>query len=133
MTMFDPTSDSFGTLLKHFRKRQHLTQQQIAEVLGLHRNTIGRWEEGSFLPASKTLILELARYLHLTGSESRQLLEASLLAPTSIWSVPYPRNPFFTGREDLLALLHTHLAPSKPIALTQSYALHGLGGIGKTQ
>ena len=133
MTTFDIAFDAFGPLLKHFRKRQHLTQQQVAEALGLHRNTIGRWEEGSFLPESKTLVLELARFLQLTASESRQLLDASLLAPASVWSVPPPRNPFFTGREDLLSLLHTHLAPTESVALTQSYALYGLGGIGKTQ
>lgn len=133
MTMFDIASETFGTLLRQFRKRQHLTQQQLAKALGLHRNTIGRWEEGSFLPESKTLILELARCLHLTELEARRLLDASFLAPIPVWSVPYPRNPFFTGRENLLATLHTHLAPGHSIALPRSYALHGMGGIGKTQ
>lgn len=131
--MLTSPSDPFGALLKVFRKRRHLTQQQLAEAIGLHRNTIGRWEEGSFLPESKTLVLELAPHLGLDEHEASQLLEASLLAPAPVWSVPSPRNPFFTGREETLAALHAHLCPGQQVALTPSYALHGLGGIGKTQ
>ncbi|HET8845172.1 MAG TPA: FxSxx-COOH system tetratricopeptide repeat protein, partial [Ktedonobacteraceae bacterium] len=58
--------------------------------------------------------------------------EASLTALSVHWSVPYPRNPFFTGRAALLEALHHHLCPDQPSAF-RSYALQGLGGIGKTQ
>lgn len=125
--------DSFGSLLRLFRKRQHLTQQQIATALGVHRNTVGRWEEGNFLPESKALVLDLAKHLRLNEHEARQLLDASLIAPLHLWSVPYPRNPFFTGREDLLEVLHAKLDPSRKNTFPQAYALYGLGGIGKTQ
>jgi tetratricopeptide (TPR) repeat protein len=47
--------------------------------------------------------------------------------------VPHARNPFFTGREAILETLHERLAGERAVALTQSYALHGLGGVGKTQ
>src|SRR5262249_51188060 len=50
-----------------------------------------------------------------------------------IFSIPYPRNPFFTGREGVLAQLRETLASSSATALTQSQAICGLGGIGKTQ
>lgn len=53
--------------------------------------------------------------------------------PTKFWTVPYQRNPFFTGREDLLLQLHEHLTANQTTALAQSQAIHGLGGIGKTQ
>jgi hypothetical protein len=46
--------------------------------------------------------------------------------------VPYPRNPFFTGREGILETLHMCLTSDRVVALTQSYALSGLGGVGKT-
>ena len=49
----------------------------------------------------------------------------------AIWNVPFLRNPHFTGRDDLLTQLHT--APHGAIALTQPQAIHGLGGVGKTQ
>ena len=49
------------------------------------------------------------------------------------WNVPYRRNPYFTGREDLLTRLHELLHSGKATALTQPQAISGLGGIGKTQ
>jgi len=51
----------------------------------------------------------------------------------TIWNVPYPRNPFFTGREQLLKDLHHYLGQANTTALTQPPAITGLGGIGKTQ
>ncbi len=50
-----------------------------------------------------------------------------------VWNIPYQRNPFFTGREDLLEQLHDHFTQAKTIALAQPLAITGLGGIGKTQ
>jgi tetratricopeptide (TPR) repeat protein len=51
-----------------------------------------------------------------------------------IWEVPYRRNPFFTGREDMLKSLYEKLSSQKTMALTQqAQAISGLGGIGKTQ
>ncbi len=47
--------------------------------------------------------------------------------------MPFARNPFFTGRGQLLERLHAQLSRSHSAALNQSYALSGLGGIGKTQ
>ena len=49
----------------------------------------------------------------------------------AIWNVPHPRNPNFTGREDLLTALHDALHQEGASILTQT--LHGLGGVGKTQ
>jgi len=124
---------SFGALLKTFRKRRFLTQQRLAETLKIHRSTLIRWEQGDYLPESKAMVLELARCLKLEAQETRQLLEASLSGLAPYWSVPLPRNPYFTGREEVLAALHTRLAVERTIALTLSSALHGLGGVGKTQ
>ena len=53
--------------------------------------------------------------------------------PQAIWNVPYRRNPFFTGREALLQLLHDYLTQATTAAITQPPAITGLGGIGKTQ
>ena len=123
---------SFGELLKALRKRQRLTQQELATRLGVHRNTIRVWECGDYLPETKAMVLELARHLRLSDLETLQLLEASQTGGGPVWYVPYPRNPLFTGREGLLESLHERLAGEQAVALTQSYALHGLGGIGKT-
>src|SRR5579859_1006747 len=50
----------------------------------------------------------------------------------SVWNIPYPRNAFFLGRDDLLSRLHDQLQAGKPAALSQPQAISGLGGIGKT-
>jgi tetratricopeptide (TPR) repeat protein len=50
-----------------------------------------------------------------------------------IWNVPHHRNPNFTGRGQLLADLRQALTAEKAATLTQTQAVHGLGGVGKTQ
>jgi hypothetical protein len=44
-----------------------------------------------------------------------------------------PRNLVFTGRQELLERLHASLRPGGAAAVVQAHALHGLGGVGKTQ
>ena len=50
-----------------------------------------------------------------------------------LWNVPYRRNAYFTGREDILKRLSDALRTGNTAALTQPQAISGLGGIGKTQ
>ena len=53
---------SSGTVLKGFRTRSALTQQALAEKLGVRRNTIGSWERGDFLPQSKGMVLAFQQF-----------------------------------------------------------------------
>src|SRR5450755_1815687 len=46
-----------------------------------------------------------------------------------VWNIPYPQNPLFTGREQLLTQLVSTLHASQPTALSQPQAISGLGGI----
>jgi tetratricopeptide (TPR) repeat protein len=48
-----------------------------------------------------------------------------------IWNISAERNPYFTGREQILSQLHEVLTAGNTAALTQT--LSGLGGVGKTQ
>jgi tetratricopeptide (TPR) repeat protein len=59
--------------------------------------------------------------------------EEDLITLKRIWNVPYQRNPFFTGREDVLTRLHEMLNREKAVVAIAQHALCGLGGIGKTQ
>ena len=72
----------------------------------------------------------------------RQTIEDLSMLPASvtraalpdIWNIPYPRNSFFTGRDELLLRLHEQFQVREGSALSQTpQALSGLGGIGKTQ
>ncbi len=49
------------------------------------------------------------------------------------WLVPYGRKPYFTGREEVLTTLHQQLHEGRTAAISQTQAISGLGGIGKTQ
>lgn len=54
----------------------------------------------------------------------------------TIFNVPIPRNPLYTGRSDILEKLHEALSNKNEIAIMPSkraIALSGLGGVGKTQ
>jgi tetratricopeptide (TPR) repeat protein len=51
----------------------------------------------------------------------------------TIWNIPFPRNPVFTGREKILTQLADALKAGQSAALSQPQAISGLGGIGKTQ
>jgi TIR domain len=53
------------------------------------------------------------------------------IEPLALWGIPFHRNPFFTGREDILTHLHSAFTANKAVIFVQ--AISGLGGIGKTQ
>ena len=48
-----------------------------------------------------------------------------------LWNVPYPKNPYFTGRDSYLEEIHNRLHEAKSAVAGQ--AIRGLGGIGKTE
>ena len=133
---------TFGEALARFRTRAGLSQQQLAKQLGKNRRAIAAWEGGEYLPKTRGDVLELIRLLKLSDEETVLLLRAAGMDPSlPFWNVPYHRNPYFIGRDELLAQLDQYLAPpeqaaslkSRCVALTQPQAITGLGGIGKTQ
>jgi hypothetical protein len=54
-------------------------------------------------------------------------------SPRTTHNLPFAPNPAFTGREAELERLGERLQKSGEVAVTQTVALHGLGGVGKTQ
>ncbi len=50
----------------------------------------------------------------------------------AVWGNIPPRNPDFTGRDDLLARLHGRLLPGGRTTAVLPHALHGMGGVGKS-
>src|SRR5258708_272403 len=89
-----------GERLRQERLRRHLSQEALAEALGASPKSISRWEHDQVVPQAYAR-LQLCRFFglppeHLFGDSEAQAL------PTRLWVVPSPRNPFFTGREELL-------------------------------
>jgi len=42
-------------MIKQLRQKQNLTQQQLAEKIGIPYQTLQRWESGKFMPSAKYL------------------------------------------------------------------------------
>lgn len=72
--------------------------------------------------------------LQVDGSRSNptDFLEESQVE-NSVFQIPYPPNPTFVGRASLRSLIHENLVLNPRPGFTSSFALYGLGGIGKTQ
>jgi transposase-like protein/transcriptional regulator with XRE-family HTH domain len=124
---------TFGEVLNAYRKQKHISQRQLAQRLGVHLNTISAWECGEYLPRTRGMVVEIANQLGLDQQATLHLLQASLTAVSSYWYVPHQRNPFFTGREAILHYVHEALGPESHVHSMRSFALTGLGGVGKTQ
>jgi len=140
--------------LRKLRIGRNWRQQDVADQLGTTITTIGRWERGDQQPGAYFRV----KLCTLFGLSVQELGLAETLAPPpesaevtqagsapfediTLWTVPYARNPHFTGRDDVLQHPGQLLAGTQPgepmniqqTALTQNQAISGLGGIGKTQ
>jgi transcriptional regulator with XRE-family HTH domain len=54
-------SKKIGAFLKNLRNEKGLTQEQLAEVLGVSGRTVSRWETGSNLP-DLSMLIQIAEY-----------------------------------------------------------------------
>src|SRR5256884_10005556 len=110
--------------LKQERERRAWTQSEVAERIGTTQINVSRWENGVTTPGPyyRQRLGELfGKSIQQLGfipesSKDRNEEVASFSdtpdSPTStpplpIWNVPHRRNPFFTGREEILAHLYT--------------------------
>lgn len=57
-----------GTFLKTLRKEKNLTQDQLAEQLGVSNRTVSRWETGSNMP-DISLLTEIAEFYDVSIPE----------------------------------------------------------------
>ena len=57
---------TFGTRLKELREEARLTQEQLAEEIGVKKNTVYRWETGEYRPSDENALL-VAHYLKVNG------------------------------------------------------------------
>jgi transcriptional regulator with XRE-family HTH domain len=105
-----------GKRHRRHRLRLGLSQETLAEAIGASARSIGRWEQDLAIPQE----FFRARLAQVFGIESQQLqvdfhAEDIQPAPPSspLWTVPFPRNPCFTGREDILRSLQRRLSPEQ--------------------
>src|SRR5712692_106571 len=120
-TMETDAAVSFGEVLKELRNRKKWSRPKLAQELHMSPSSIEKWERGDVL-LDRARVEDLIRALELTEVERLLLLEAHAghrILP-SLHNMPTARSPYFTGREDVLALLHDHLALGGQVALTQA-------------
>ena len=141
--------------LKQERERRCWSQLEVADQIGTTAFNVSRWERGITFPtahfrqqlcalfgksAGEIGLLQSETSDHEIVSEPGDVFPQQEVTSSELeleverpWNVPFPRNPFFTGRGQLLERLHEQRHGIQCIALNQPQALTGLGGIGKTQ
>ena len=159
--MYNNMKTTLNAALIRERQSRRWSQQDVADRIGTTRNNVSRWERGITAPDPhfRQKLSELfgrsstelglfskkgkgvlvppaaaAQEQEALPAAQLELPSADPIAIPDYWSIPHPRNPYFTGREQLLEMMHAQLAQQNtPQALSRSYALNGLGGVGKTQ
>src|SRR5438046_370023 len=121
--------------LRRHRIERNWRQQDVADQLDTTVTTIQRWERGHQQPSAyyRVKLCKLfgldAQELGLVESfspppESASVAQTGNAPPeeTSLWTVPYARNPHFTGRDDLLQQLGKLFSaenPDQPMSIQQ--------------
>lgn len=121
--MVEVQPDSFGQKLQQERKIHRWTQEQLAEHIGASVPSVNRWEHDKTVPRTD-MLEELTRVFGRPPGR---------WGTNRWWNVPYPRNLYFTGREQVLQRLQKALVSGKSGDSCKIRAISGLGGIGKTQ
>jgi transcriptional regulator with XRE-family HTH domain len=121
------------------RLRRHWSQLEVADQIGTTPGNVSRWERGITSPGPyfRTKLCELfGMSAHELGLDWEALDDlpsqdppASAVTASLPWNMPSQSNSFLTGRDELLAHLHTLLRTPTTAALTQ--AISGLGGISR--
>lgn len=66
---------TLGESLKEHRTQRHMTQEFVAEALGVSRQTVSKWENGSADP-STTNLLALAKLYSVTAEDLLREVES---------------------------------------------------------
>jgi len=143
-------NNPFPRLLEHNRKAVFLDQEVAAFYQTLHESPNlsflavkgicdyadmrkdDTYHEYAARASAVYLLSFIQEYMN-NETMPREDTHQSRTGPPAVWMLPYARNPFFIGHEDLLLQLATTLHTGEPTALSQPQAISGLGGIGKTQ
>lgn len=151
--MNDGDDYPFGSLMRGYRVRAEISQQELALKLGKHRNTIGAWELGSSLPKTRSLIVEMGRVLFLANADVGRLLDAAFfssrlretevpppkqeestqLTPSPLptrhdYYAHIPLSPNYIKRAEVLAEVRSYLLSNvSSVALASSVKLQTVG------
>jgi len=95
-------------------KHMSLSIEREAEMARMRK------DEGRFVE-----VLQLLNTMKLAKENSTQTIRFN--------NIPFPANAKFSGRDDILDTISKALNPDVTAATVKSFALFGMGGVGKTQ
>ncbi|HJS19179.1 MAG TPA: helix-turn-helix domain-containing protein [Anaerolineales bacterium] len=132
------TFSTLGDLVKYLRKREELTQRELALLVGYSDSEISRIEKNHGIPAAATLTALFVPALHLEQEPQwvERLLELARQArlrelPETVTTATPNNLPAslttFIGREKEQAEIHHLMRTQRLVTLT------GSGGVGKTR
>ncbi|GIF23044.1 tetratricopeptide (TPR) repeat protein/transcriptional regulator with XRE-family HTH domain [Actinoplanes tereljensis] len=126
---------AFGLTVRAHRRRLGLSQEDLAELVGVSTSTIGKLEAGRISQPRPTTVRLLADAFGLTDEARDTFCQATDGTPPVarvVAQLPPDVHPF-TGRAEELAELDALLAhPSERPTVAVISALSGMAGIGKT-
>ncbi|MFC7619395.1 ATP-binding protein [Microlunatus sp. GCM10028923] len=134
MTVTQPGPSTFGALLRAWRERALLTQEELGERAGLDPRTLRRWESGASRPHGRSL-RSVADALGLNDDEAAALAAAARGVPSTDQATARPDRPHqlppapshFVGRGDELESVRAQVAAGRSVI-----AIEGMAGVGKT-
>src|ERR1700736_1277514 len=84
-------------LLQHERERRGWSRKYMAEQIeAIEIRMVGRWERRGVMPSPR-----YRQALSTLFGKSPRELGFVKKGEVPYWNVPFPRNPLFTGREDM--------------------------------
>jgi predicted ATPase/transcriptional regulator with XRE-family HTH domain len=133
-------ADSFGALLRRYRERAHLSQEELADRAGLSVNGISALERGVRRQPQTATLRRLADALGLAGDDRARFLDATLPNAPPMPPIPTTGPPLLVaaatpliGRErEEAAIVHLLRHPGAPFG-PRLLTLTGPGGAGKTR
>lgn len=129
-------------LMRVFSRRRMLQQPSTQDVVEDHNTTGKSSSQATVEPSDYRRSVEVGGSVenstiaigdHATVIRYNNYTKSAVPGESNRFGVPYPYNPYFSGREETLSQLHEQLSQKSAIAMTQVQAVSGLGGIGKTQ
>ena len=82
--------DKIGAFLKELRKEKGITQEQMADELGVSGRTISRWETGSNMP-DISLLVEIAEFFDVSIPEIIRSTKRAKCVESASYSNPFER------------------------------------------
>lgn len=120
-----------GKLIRRARELLGLSQEELAVKINAAAITVSHWEREIGQEPNLFHQRHLAELFGLEVEELGYIQAGDDQTDQRLWNVPYLRNPYFTGYDEVIVKLHLRLLGEKDGVAIET--ISGLGGIGKTQ